>query len=197
MRAGTEIKTSFYKNQSILSQHEPSEHYDFISVLGLAQARDIDFLPITWQPALGGAGLGGSAKVNQMIVSLTMSLVFKVVRVVDQHRQFNQRLTHQALSREIAILTRPLVRGHPNIIQLEGLCWDIDSKKDEILPVLVFERASYNDATNFFAEDEATRLSFEDRLGLCVDIGNALQSLHSCREFLGPFLDKFDLTAIN
>src|SRR5436190_19411296 len=52
--------------------------YGFIAVLGLAQRLCIDFLPVTWQAALGSIGEGGEGRINQSLINLQTSFAFKL-----------------------------------------------------------------------------------------------------------------------
>lgn len=47
-----------------------NEEYDLLDFLGVAQSLKIDFLPITWQPALGKVGEGGTAVIYQALVNI-------------------------------------------------------------------------------------------------------------------------------
>ena len=38
---------------------------DLIAFLSIVQKCDVDYLPITWQPALSALGVGGSATISQ------------------------------------------------------------------------------------------------------------------------------------
>ena len=56
------------------NDYQSDIHCDFLSFLGIAQMLRIDFLPITWQPALETVGHGGTAEIRQALVNLQMSL---------------------------------------------------------------------------------------------------------------------------
>jgi hypothetical protein len=74
---------SFERSGSLLRTAAPAKstatesQYDFLSFLSIAQNLEIDFLPITWQPALSCIGQGGTAKIRQALVNLQMSFAFK------------------------------------------------------------------------------------------------------------------------
>lgn len=185
---------SFYHDQSLSrgndGEHHPHQdsthaHFDFISTLALAQERNLDFLPIKWRPDVDDGPLnilrGGTARINQLPMTTDLRLAFKIVKVVDESNLLDWSKTYRALFNEIAILTFPHLRGHPNIVQLEGLAWDIEEER--IMPVLVLEKSSCGDAAKFFISEENT-LGLDEKLKLCSDIGSALMHLHSCRKVL-------------
>jgi hypothetical protein len=193
------LVTSFYRNLSHSHRrkfgnklHEAhNTHFDFISTLALAQERNLDFLPIKWLPDMdddpSNILIGGTAKINQLWLNIQMSMIFKLVKVVDNFNAFDYKNTYRALYHEIAILTAPQIRGHPNFVQLDGLGWNIEGERT--VPVLVFEKASCGDASRFFVSEESTHISFDERLQLCIDLGRALMLLHSCREATLLFVD--------
>ena len=79
---------------------------------------------------------------------------------------------------EVLILSQPPIRNHPNIVDLEGICWEIKTWTKKAVPVLVFEKASW-DLQQFMNVREGMDMSFEDRLKICADIGEAIMSLHA------------------
>lgn len=161
-----------------------SLHYDFISFLAAAQKCEVDFLPITWQPALEGAGSGGTAKISQSVINLQISLAFKRTTLPSRSSQEPdyESYTYRALMSEVVILSCPSIREQPNIIKLEGICWEIGGE-GQVWPVLVFEKAEFGSMRSFMDSDQGKELHFEDRLKLCNKIGAAIMVMHSCRKF--------------
>jgi hypothetical protein len=159
-----------------------NSHVDFISLLAIAQNLQIDFLPITWQPALDALGHGGTAEIRQLLVDVQRSLAFK--RIVQlrssQNHSAEGRNTYSALISEISVLGQPSIRNHPHIISLHGICWEIRSD-EEILPVLVFDKSQYGDLRKFMDSEEGKGLCIEDRINLCIDIASAVMVMHSNR----------------
>ena len=156
--------------------------YGFIALLALAQRLDIHFLPITWQAALGKLGEGGQAGVNQALIHVQTSFAFKCFKNASPTSSLDGALFREVIN-EIAVLSHPIIREHPHIVRLEGICWDI-SRDDRVWPVLVFEKAHLGDLDRFVTSTEGTKLSMQDRLNLCVDIGIAIRDMHSnSREF--------------
>ncbi|KAF8544152.1 kinase-like domain-containing protein, partial [Trichophaea hybrida] len=78
---------------------------------------------------------------------------------------------------EVLILSQPAVQMHPNIVNLEGYCWEIKRRTEKAVPVLVFEKAAW-DLQQFMNVSEGKNMSMDDRLNLCADIGSAISSLH-------------------
>ena len=142
---------------------------NLIAFLSIAQKCDVDYLPITWQPALSTIGVGGSATISQSTF-MTKPLAFK---------QFHDSKGLLPVTSEVLILSQPPIRNHPNIIDLEGICWEIDPRVEIAVPVLVFEKASW-DLQQFMNVREGIDMVFEDRLKICADVGSAIMALHSC-----------------
>jgi serine/threonine protein kinase len=152
-------------------------HYDFISFLAVAQRLKIDFLPITWQPALDRVGEGTTAEICQSLINLRTSFAFKRFKwSLDESSNF------RALISEILVLGNPLTRNHPNIIRLEGICWDIPPGDVKVHPVLVFEKTQYGDLEQFVDSATGSEMELQDRLKLCVDTGAAILAMHSNRK---------------
>ena len=158
-------------------------HYDFISFLAVAQRRKFDFLPITWQPALDDVGRGATAEIRQSFINLQMSFAFKRMTPLNSLQQGERGYrAFRALISEVSVLGHPSIRKHPNVINLEGICWDVVGEEEAVWPVLVFEKTQYGDLCKFMESDVGLRMSMGDRLKLCVDIATAVMDMHSSRE---------------
>jgi hypothetical protein len=171
---------SFIKSGKLLQSAAPAKSTatespcDFLSVLGIAQSLNIDFLPITWQPALDSIGRGGTAEVRQALVNIQTSFAFKrLASEADETRNF------RAFIAEMSVLSHTLVRDHPNIIRLEGICWDVVSGGEKVRPVLVFEKAQHGDLHTFMGQSEGKSLTTEERINICADIATAVRDMHS------------------
>ena len=79
---------------------------------------------------------------------------------------------------EVLILSQPPIQNHPNIVDLEGICWEIKPGTEKAVPVLIFEKASW-DLQQFMNVREGMDIVFEDRLKICADIGGAIVALHA------------------
>ena len=154
-------------------------NYDFLDVLGVAQRLRINFLPIRWQPALDEAGKGGTATIRQGQVNLELSFAFKQLKRTQS--LIKQAQYMGALIAEISILAHYKVKLHSNIVNLQGICWDVYSGGENVWPVLVFEKAPYGDLEKFMASSDGTQLNFEKRLNILADVALAVRDLHFLR----------------
>jgi serine/threonine protein kinase len=118
---------------------------------------------------------------------LQMSYAFKRIKWSRLARS-NESRNFQALISEVLVLGHPLIRKHPNIIRLEGICWDFPPGDDRVWPVLVFEKAQNGDLARFLNSDPGKHINFENRLKLCANVAAALKFMHSCRELFTPLL---------
>jgi serine/threonine protein kinase len=168
---------NFSQSATSAQTNSLDSHHDFISFLAIAQRLKIDFLPITWQPALDRVGEGRTAEICQSLINLQTSFAFKRFKwSLDESSNF------RALISEISVLGNSLTRNHPNIIRLEGICWDIPPGDVKVHPVLVFEKTQYGDLEQFVDSATGSKMELQDRLKLCVDIGAAILAMHSNRK---------------
>ena len=79
---------------------------------------------------------------------------------------------------EVQILSQPPIRDHPNIVDLEGICWEVEPCTEKAVPVLVFEKAPW-DLQQFMNVREGMDMPFEGRLKICADVGGAIMALHA------------------
>ncbi|KAF2685426.1 TPR-like protein [Lentithecium fluviatile CBS 122367] len=157
--------------------------YGFIAVLGLAQRLKIDLLPITWQALRGLIGQS-RARINQALLSIQTSFAFKRFDHDNQSDPFRETV------QEMAILGHPLVQNHPHIVNLIGICWDIEENSEtlkedqdistdiQVWPVLVFEKSHFGDLYSFARSGRGKGLSVENRLKICADVGIAIRDMH-------------------
>ncbi len=148
----------------------PDQSYDFIDILAVAQKMNIDFLSITWQPALDGIGKGGTAEIRQSLIELQISFAFKRFKI-------DQPNILKVIISELLVLGHPSLGKHPNIIPLQGICWDF-SHDEMVWPVVVFEKAQMEDMTKFMGSESARLLSTNDKLTLCGGIAAAIRDMH-------------------
>jgi hypothetical protein len=172
-RSGTLFQTA-----AAAASVKPRSHYNFVSFLGIAQRQQIDFLPITWQPALDKVGEGGTAEIREALINLQTSYAFKRFKPSDQ----DEGKVFRELISEISVLGHESIRSHPNITRLEGISWDIPRGGKNVWPVLVFEKTKCGDLEKFAHSQAGKIMGLEDRLKLCVDVGTAVNDLHSFRE---------------
>jgi hypothetical protein len=179
-------QTSFYKsgilseNAGLANPPAPELPYDFINFLAVAQWRDVDFLPITWEPALDSVGAGATAEIRQSLINLQLSLAFKRVHL-ERLCPGHYRNAIRALMSEVLALGHPVIRRHQNIIRLQGICWDV--RPDKVWPVLVFKKSQYGDLKRFMMSEPGEQMSIKHRLKLARDIATAILSMHSYRKY--------------
>jgi hypothetical protein len=77
---------------------------------------------------------------------------------------------------EILALESPHVRAHPNVVDLEGICWEV--KEGVVLPVLVFPKAELGDLRSLMQSQQGSGLAFDAHVNLCVDIAKGVTVLH-------------------
>ena len=145
-------------------------HRDLVAFLSIAQMCNVDYLPITWQPALSTLGVGGSSTISQSAFMTKKPLAFKRIRGSDGG--------FLLMMSKVLILSQPPIQKHPNIVDLEGICWEIKPRTGKAVPVLVFEKASW-DLQQFMNICEGMDMVFEDRLKICADVGGAIAALHA------------------
>ena len=186
-RSGSEFESA--------TPQKPLNCYDLITFLGAAQTLKIDFLPIIWQPALEDIGRGATAEIREASMNVQTSFAFKRPRFKDPFDiEFETRLLPTLLA-EMSILSHPMIREFPNIVRLEGICFEIisegyvfsreepfDHTRGGVVPVLVFEKAKYGDLRNFMSCNAGKTLVSKDRLHLCIDIVRAVKEMHSNSE---------------
>ena len=153
--------------------------YDFLEVLGVAQRLRINFLPIRWQPAFDEAGKGGTATIRQGQGNIEMSFAFKQMKRTQSLMKQAQYMS--TLVAEISILAHSRIKLHNNIVNLEGICWDVHQGGEKVWPALVLEKAPYGDLEKFMASSEGKELGFENTLSILADVAIAVRDLHVAR----------------
>lgn len=178
---GTPFWRSGYFSRSAVPVHEAGQELDcdLVTFLGAAQEFKVDFLPVTWQPGLDNVGEGATAEIREALIDLQMSFAFKRFK----HPGKDDKRTLRELTCELLVLGQGPIKTHPNIVRLEGVCWDIGSDDSEVWPVLLFEKTPFGDLENFAESEAGKGMSLIDRLRICIDIGTALRDLHSQGEY--------------
>jgi hypothetical protein len=175
----TQVSLSFFGSSGVFSgvstEREPEFPADLIAILGLVQHLEIPFLHMTWDPGLDDLGEGATSEVHQSLVSNSINFAYKRARYATPQ-------AFQALMCEMTILCNPMVRQHPNVLQLQGICLNEvqDDRVDEdVKPILVFEKAHHGNLDDFLGSAVGQNLDFTTRVKLCRDVALALFAMHS------------------
>ena len=163
------------RNSATASRINHVAQSDLIAFLSIVQKCNAEYLPITWQPALSTLGAGGSGMICQSTFIPEKPLAFKRFHLHDSENPDGGFLP---IMSEVLILSQPPIQNHPNIVDLEGICWEIKPTTEKAVPVLVFEKASW-DLQQFMNVREGMDMVFEDRLKICADVGGAIAALHT------------------
>ena len=158
------------RSAALIDSTPPDRPYDFLDVLAITQRLNIDFLPITWQPALDSIGEGATAEIRQSLIDLQMSFAFKRFKM-------NEFDIFRSVISEVLVLGHSSLREHPNILSLQGVCWDI-SPDQKVWPVLVFEKAQMGNLESFMDSDTGKLLPIKDKLKICSGIAAAVREMH-------------------
>lgn len=103
---------------------------------------------------------------------------------VNEEEEEQVKKAYESLIWEIMVLRNPALCNHPNIQRLLGVAFDVQSHEStfhRVLPVLVFKESRSGDLEDFFNKQRENHIAvpFAKRLQFCVDIGNALEAMHS------------------
>ena len=174
-------------DDSVSDDPSPYSRNNFVTFLTAAQYYDIDFVPLSWESALEGAAPGGTARLNVSSLDAQTHFVFKRTRIRNglgqsRHDGWDDAPTFDALVAEITVLRHPLLQHHQNIVNLEGIGWEVVTGGKPVWPVLILEKAEHRDLYSFMNSAQGSILSFEDKLDLCADVTSALNALHDCSE---------------
>src|ERR1700744_4738260 len=107
-----------------LARSSVDPHTDLISFLTAAQKCGVELLTTTWQPALESLGEGSTAEVSQSIVNRELGFAYKRSSHEDLDR-LPGSFKHMVL--EMVALESPRVKLHPNVVDMEGVCWEVRS----------------------------------------------------------------------
>ena len=172
-------------------------HPDLITFLAAAQKYSVEFVPVVWEEARGLLGKGGTAHINQLMLytrlpddpfteydplknteSKETGFAFK--RTSQYHLESGAAegpSLYEILTMELIVLRQQAIRAHPNIVDLEGISWEV-TNSSQVYPVLLFEKGNLGDLGSFASSLRGGYCSFNAKLGYCVDIAKALQVMH-------------------
>ena len=167
---------------------------NFLSFLAILQVMAVDIVPARWQRVLSACLFkGASSSINQTLLTKNDTLAFKCI---EDSMKKHENHVFKLMSNEVLVLAHPSIKGHPNVAQLLGVCWDIDphwdvdddddddDEENKIWPALIFERTKHDDLWSFVHSPDGKKLSMDDRVRLCQDIGNSILFMHSKCKYL-------------
>lgn len=162
---------------------DTTKHNEFFRFLSICCSLKVTVLPLVWRSSLESLGEGATGQISQAALNARDLLAFKRFAPWRSQRglskaQFRSDQYEAFVSEMTALQCGPLAT-HPNIVNLEGLCWEITSDADEVLPVLVYRQAQC-DLEEFLSLSEGLQCSVNDRMLICGEIARALKTIHSC-----------------
>lgn len=91
-----------------------------------------------------------------------------------------RKLQYKAATNEIAILSCPAIRDHPNISLFIGIGFEVikSSPAELVHPVLIYSKATGGDLATFFSESQD--IDDDLLLGICGEVVKGLDALHRC-----------------
>lgn len=172
----TLLNHRFLSESALTSAESQPDDLDMIRFLAVVEALNIEILPITWQAARQPIGWGATSQVTEAQATVQTSFAFK--RASEKQKEFGLPKVLKAMLNEIVVLSHPSVRMHPGVVELQGICWDVQSVHD-VWPVIVFQKSHFGNLYDFAAMPAGRALSIAQRLNLCIDIGSAVISMHA------------------
>lgn len=169
------------QNRSTIETPSMNPHNDCISFLAVAQYYEVDFVFMTWETGRGKVGSGATSEIWQSSVSRRIDFAFKRTKLAERSSTDSQdeEKAYNAMVSEISVLRHPLIQHHQNIVNLEGICWEIPAQSEKVWPVLLLEKAQLGDLESFMLSAEGKAMTMHERLGICSDVANAIIALHS------------------
>jgi hypothetical protein len=153
---------------------KPSFAEQFIDILGIAQQYVLRILALTWTPELDIVGRGATAEIHEAFANAQIDLAFK--RFIPTALEPGEEPSLELLVAELSVLA--VARWQLHILNLEGICFEV-REDGRVWPVLVFQKSRYGDLYKFMNRGAGKELSFIDRLKLCADIAEAIETMHS------------------
>lgn len=176
----TDSSSSKWRVLSDSSPQAVDTSYDLITFLAVIQKLHIGILSITWEEARQPIGRGATGEINEALFNIHTSFAFKCVSKRQKDSKSEGDI-FSALINEVVALGHASIRQHPNIAELQGVCWEVTTNEqgiDKVWPVLVFEKTQYGDLYNFATLPVGRELGFAERLRLCVDVCTAVSDMH-------------------
>ncbi|KAF5614656.1 serine threonine kinase [Fusarium tjaetaba] len=185
----TFLSSRLFSSEGVSQHSNSTSGWNLITFLAVVQKLEIKILPVAWEPGRQLIGRGGTSQINQSVVTLQASFAFKRVSEEDRLNKTEEDI-YRCLINEVLVLCHPRVRGHSNILDLQGVCWDVSpenqdaaspdlEKQYRIWPVLVFEKSQLGDLFDFAGRPNTQKLTIMERWMICLDIGKAIAHMQS------------------
>lgn len=169
----TEFRPAGQNNKSVFSR---LPHSDLITFLAITQAiNSCHFLEFTPDFEKETLIRGANTLLHATTFSKEKGIIFKRI---DPKAVLTEKEAFKAIITELVVHEHIVVRTHPNIQRIYAIAWDVHPTTSRVLPVFGFEKAQFGDLEAFLTSKKGS-LSFIQRLGLCQDIGFAIETLHS------------------
>jgi len=162
--------------------------YDILRLLAVTRDLNISILPIQQQNWLGAIGRGRSATVNQAFANVETSFAFKCFQDTEQ-----EEVAYKAAIQEMSVLGLPLLLEQPNIVQLQGVSFEV-TRDENVRPMLVYEKSKHGNLFEFAGSPAGKELGLPERRAICKDIGSAIIFMHSCSKCLDKKISRNNVT---
>ena len=164
-------------------------HPPILSLLAIASRLDCNIFPLIWGSEMGGLGEGATGKISQSPLNAQISFAYKRFSrrpIGDGTLTRGERLhlLYKAMICELIVLHHRELYDHPNIVKLEGICWEVVKEFNEIWPVLVLRKADLGSLDNFLTRPESKDLEFPGLVIICGEVAKALRIMHLCGKTL-------------
>lgn len=165
--ASTYTLLSFYSDNSRLPirsatcADSPTSLHDghdkFLTFLGICCKLRVPIYPNAWHQSLPNLGRGGTSIVSEgTAFNSSISYAFKrliapIFASAEEEAHFIH-VAYSALICEVSLLATDGLKQHPNIIKLEGICFQVNEtqgSKIQVWPVLIFEKAEWSTLGEF------------------------------------------------
>lgn len=166
-----------FSSVDTLGSHPAAAPDTFLSFLANAQALEVPILPITLQSAQKAIKIGGTARIEEAQANALTNVASKCIKESEK-RERTEAEIFQLLTAELIVLGHERIRAHENVIQLQGICWDV-TLDHGVWPVLVFRKSALGDLSDFMESKEERALNIHQRAELGFGIGDAIVDMHS------------------
>ena len=158
-------------------------HDHLARFLQAAEVLKVAILPLVWDPGFPTLGLDGSTgRLSQSSLNAEMAFAYKrfnpQVTRNDISEAVFRRVQHDAMIAEMAVLSCPDIRRHPNIVDFVGVCFEISPLSDGAWPVHVFAKADLGNLHTFLSA--CGPLAVETLISIFTEVAKGIHMLHRC-----------------